>query len=89
MKTLLKISGILTAIAFFTLTLLLFVFWPNLMEVINQSYVVLNFVRNNIVDQNSATRCIKELIWVASIFLMVVLIIAVFFSNSNKEENWN
>jgi hypothetical protein len=79
MKTLLKISGILTAIAFFTLTLLLFVFWPNLMEVINQSYAVLNFVRNNIVDQNSATRCTKELIWVASIFLMVVLIIAVLF----------
>jgi hypothetical protein len=79
MKTLIKISGTLTAVAFFILTLLLFTFWMDLWEIINQSYAVLNFVRNNIVDQNSATKCTKELIWVASIFLMVALIIAVLF----------
>lgn len=84
MKTILKISGTLTAIAFFILTLLLFVFWTNVLEIINQSYSVLNFVRNNIVDQNSATRCIKELIWVTSIFMMVVLVITVLFFRIQK-----
>lgn len=74
-----NLSGSLLSLIICMLTVPTALFFPILQIEATQSRSVYWFVKNNLVDQNSANKCNSEVIWTSAIYIAISIVITIVF----------